>query len=120
MVKKRCQLGNWGEELAIRYLLGQGYQIITRQWQRREGEIDIIAFDPKAQFLVFVEVKTRSSKIFGEAVLAINTYKQRKLKDIISCYLLESGYRGNYRCDVILIYRSHKIVLEHLKNVVLE
>ena len=51
-------LGNQGEELAKAHLLKQGYQILAMNYKTRQGEIDLICKDK--EFLVFVEVKTRS------------------------------------------------------------
>lgn len=51
-------LGQRGETVAARFLRGQGYQIIQRNFACAVGELDIIAREGKT--LVFVEVKTRA------------------------------------------------------------
>lgn len=58
---ERHETGKIGEEIAVAYLKQNGYQIIERNFECRQGEIDIIAKDKND--LVFVEVKTRSSII---------------------------------------------------------
>lgn len=70
------KLGQWGEELAVKYLLGRGYKVLKQHWQKREGEIDIIAFDLQVNCLAFVEVKTRTSDSFGRPEESINQKKK--------------------------------------------
>ena len=53
------RLGRLGEDVAARYLVSRGYEIIARNWTCQAGEADIIARDD--DILVFAEVKTRSS-----------------------------------------------------------
>src|SRR5699024_5902466 len=52
-----AQLGRLGEELAVRQLQRQGWQIIERNLRLTQGELDIVALE--ATTLVFIEVKTR-------------------------------------------------------------
>ena len=70
-------LGIYGEKLALKYLKKQKYKILEKNFRCALGEIDIVAKD--GGFLVFVEVKTRSSNAFGEPMEAVDFYKQRKL-----------------------------------------
>ena len=61
--------GKIGEDVAIHYLNKEGYMIICRNFRCLQGEIDIIAKDEN--YLVFVEVKTRTSTKYGEAKEAV-------------------------------------------------
>ena len=56
---KRHEIGKLGEDLACRYLQNQGYKILERNFEARQGEIDIIALDKSE--IIFIEVKTRSN-----------------------------------------------------------
>lgn len=56
---KHNELGRWGEEVACRHLILQGYAIAGRNWRMGRYEIDIIAI--KGDCICFVEVKTRSN-----------------------------------------------------------
>jgi len=114
------KLGQWGEELAIKYLLRHGYKIVKQHWQKREGEIDIIAFNSQVNCLVFIEVKTRTSDSFGIPEESIDQQKKRKLANITSLYIAETEYMGEYRFDVIIIKKSLKTTINHLKNVILD
>ena len=62
-------LGDYGERLACRYLLGQGLTILDRNWRCARGEIDIVALDGRC--VVVCEVKTRTSEAFGAPFEAV-------------------------------------------------
>lgn len=57
------QLGAWGEERAVQYLISEGYVIVRRNFRIRKAEVDIIAsrIIKGERTLCFVEVKTRST-----------------------------------------------------------
>ena len=70
-------LGNKGERAAARYLRTQGFQILSRQYTSRWGELDLIALEGDS--IVFVEVKTRRSNAAGHPVEAVTRDKQRRM-----------------------------------------
>jgi putative endonuclease len=72
---KPRELGAMGEEHAARFLKKLGMRIIARNRRCRGGEIDLIAVD--GQWLVFVEVRTRSSEDFMRPEDSIR-YGQKK------------------------------------------
>lgn len=74
---KTTAQGKIGEDLACQYLQKQGYKIIERNFRIRGGEIDIIALD--GQTLVYIEVKTRTSHVFGSAIEAVTPWKLKFL-----------------------------------------
>ncbi|MBS4024363.1 MAG: YraN family protein [Clostridia bacterium] len=99
------QLGYFGENLAANFLLENNYQILHRNFRCFLGEIDIIS--KKENLLIFVEVKTRMSTVFGMAKEAVAWQKQRKLSKLAEFYL--QNYHGNCkllqpRFDVIEVY----------------
>lgn len=59
----RLPLGKWGEQKASEFLARKGMVLLQRNFQIREGEIDLVMEDSGT--LVFVEVKTRASLRFG-------------------------------------------------------
>ena len=80
------QLGKQGEEIAEKYLLQHGYEILHRNWRHSHYEIDIIA--KKNEVVHFVEVKLRSSKIFGFPEESVNRKKFRFLLQAADEFLL--------------------------------
>jgi putative endonuclease len=74
---RRQNLGILGEELAVDELRARGYAIRARRHRSRHGEIDIVA--ETGRCVVFVEVKLRTSDLFGEAFEAIPPWKRRRI-----------------------------------------
>src|SRR5687768_1632782 len=81
----RQTLGKMGEDLACRELERRGYAILARRYRRRGGELDIIARDGPT--LVFVEVKAREGREFGEAGEAVGYSKRRRMTGVALDYL---------------------------------
>src|SRR5664280_2076887 len=99
-------LGRYGEDVAVRHLLDAGWLVLERNWRCRAGEIDIVARD--GGVLVFCEVKTRSSALFGVPAEAVRPAKVRRIR-ALACHWLadrrreagagDSG-RGLDSCDL--------------------
>lgn len=72
---KHNEFGKWGEDMAVKYLLEHGFEVLARNWRHEHKEIDIIA--QKDEQLYFVEVKTRHGEEWNaeEAI----TVKKRAL-----------------------------------------
>lgn len=113
----RQALGRWGEDLAVRHLQAAGYEVLARNWRCRVGELDIVA--RLAGELVFVEVKTRSSKAYGEPAEAVTPVKARRIHVLAFQWLADHRPPGNHqlRFDVISVLRCPPAAPEvlHLK-----
>jgi putative endonuclease len=86
MSEARIALGKSGEDVACRELTRRGYAIVARRVRLRRGELDIVARD--GPVLVFVEVKTRAGRRFGEAAEAVTSTKRRRIARLAREYLL--------------------------------
>lgn len=107
------QIGNNYEDVACRYLDSIGYEIITRNFRCKLGEIDIIAKD--AESIVFIEVKYRSSNNLGYPEEAVSKAKQRTIISVAKYYILINRLHNyNIRFDVIACYITGEI--NHIKN----
>lgn len=103
MSRARVALGNFGEDVACRELEARGYEILARRYRRRGGEIDIIARDGRTT--VFIEVKARDGKDFGDAVEAVTLWKRRRISRIALEYLARSHRtESSCRFDVVAIH----------------
>ena len=91
------EIGNFGEDVACKYLLDNGIDIIKRNFYCRGGEIDIIAKDEDT--IVFVEVKTRKSADFGTPGEFVDYRKQEKIAATALYYLGNND--TDMRFDVI-------------------
>ncbi|MCK9478476.1 MAG: YraN family protein [Firmicutes bacterium] len=121
MYKK--SVGAFGEMIAEKHLIKKKYKIIDKNFYIRGGEIDIIA--QKGEYLVFVEVKTRSSNKFGSAAEAVDFYKKTRMIKAAKVFLQRYG-NAYARFDVIEVYitsNSTKLVadkISHIENAFME
>ena len=95
-------LGAWGEARAAEYLEKKGYRILSRGYQTRFGEIDLIAAD--AKFLAFVEVKTRKDDDFAEAWESVGARKRARIRRTAEIWLYVYPAELQPRFDVIEVY----------------
>jgi len=114
----RRALGQRGEALAAAWYEHAGYEILDRNWRRREGELDLVA--SRGRVLVFCEVKTRTSNRFGAPVEAITRTKQRRIRMLAGLWLDEHERGGReLRFDVVSVMaeRGAEPVIEVLEGV---
>lgn len=113
----RHEVGKEGEEEAAKYLEKQGYKIIQRNFECRQGEIDIIAKD-KDEY-VFIEVKTRQNNHYGMPCEAVTEIKQKHIWDATKYYIYIHKLENQYiRFDVIEVYkRNNKFYVHQIKQV---
>ncbi|HWI90472.1 MAG TPA: YraN family protein [Flavisolibacter sp.] len=93
--------GKLGEQLAEDFLINKGYTILHRNWRHSHYEIDIVAL--KDDLPHFVEVKTRSSKQYGEPEESVNKKKVRFLLQAADEFLFQNPQYKNFRIDILSI-----------------
>ena len=110
--------GKVGEQIATEFLKHIGYEIIERNFHAKQGEIDIIAKE-KEEY-VFVEVKTRTNKQYGEPIDAIDKRKVEHMKKTIGYYLYLNHIEDKFiRIDVIEVhYQVNNIQIRHMKQAI--
>ncbi len=107
--------GRTGEELVCDYLHSNGYNILDTNYKNKIGEIDIIAMD--RDILVFIEVKTRTSTLYGYAFEAVDIKKQRKIINTSMVYIKYKKLTNlQFRYDIIEVYLNKDIKINHLTN----
>lgn len=113
----KTELGTKGEDIACKYLANQGYIIQKRNFKCKSGEIDIIAKEKNE--IVFIEVKTRTSKKYGNPSEAVTETKQKHIKKATEFYIYKHNLENNFiRFDVIEVYLKGKIFcINHIKNI---
>lgn len=77
--------GDFGEQLAVDYLVKQGLKLIEQNISSRYGEIDIVMRDDDEW--VFVEVRFRQSQEFGGGLESVTRNKQLKLINTAEYYI---------------------------------
>jgi putative endonuclease len=107
--------GKRGERLAAAFLCNAGYEILQTNWRWKHAEIDIIA--RHNDVLVFVEVKTRSSTIYGLPEESVSQAKQCKLAEAAEAYLEQTRHKGEIRFDIIsILVQKNRCEILHLKD----
>ncbi len=109
-------IGKQGEDLATEFLERQGYRILERNFVHNKKEIDIIAQDKNT--IVFVEVKERSTDVFGEPFEAVNLQKQKRIINVADSYIRKHNIDLESRFDIISIVKSpnEETKILHIKD----
>lgn len=124
MPTQKRKFGDLGERLASKFLRNNGYAVLEVNYQKRIGEIDVIAKKEKA--IHFIEVKTRtesSSNMFGLPQEAVSFQKKKKLIRTALFYLAEHKLSDDaiWQIDVIAITINRdktKAKINHIENAV--
>lgn len=114
--KNTVLAGQKGEQTVCAHLLKNGYQILQRNVREKFAEIDIVAFLPKQDTLVFIEVRTRTSSRLGHPVETITLRKQNQVRRAAQWYLCKHQISNTaVRFDVAtIIWEENKF--EYFEN----
>ncbi|MBT6253982.1 YraN family protein [Candidatus Uhrbacteria bacterium] len=98
----RKAVGQFGEDFATRYLKKKGYRVLARNWKAMGVELDIVCkYEGE---LVFVEVKTRRSRVAGDPEDSVTVLKRSHLERAAHAYLdTLSDHDVPWRVDVVAI-----------------
>ncbi len=112
----RKGIGTLGEKIALEYLKRRNYRVLATNYRAgRLGEIDLIV--SKDGITCFIEVKSRTSKIFGTPAAAVSSRKQRTIRHVALCFLKEKGIADSpVRFDVIEVMLTRDGMLESLQH----
>lgn len=107
--------GKHGEELAAEFLQRKGYRMLYRNWRSGHAEIDLIC--EKSQWLVFVEVKARSTEAFGYPEEAVTAAKQAHLIKAANQFLQQHDTELEPRFDIIsILYKGRNSKIYHIQD----
>lgn len=95
--------GRWAEWTARRLLESKGLNFVQKNYRSRFGEIDLVMRDEDE--LVFVEVRFRSNKQFGDGAESVDRRKQDRLRKTAMDYLQRLRVDGDTPCrfDIVSI-----------------
>lgn len=111
------EVGNLGEETAVKFLKKNKYKILEKNYKTKLGEIDIIC--ENSEYIVFVEVKTRKQGTAIPGYTAVNYKKQQHIIRTASIYLQENKPEKQPRFDIIEVEHRNDgtaLVKEHFEN----
>ncbi len=95
-------LGRKGEDIAVKFLENKGYELIARNYNvPRWGELDAVMRD--GDYLVFLEVRTKSNTFFGTPLETIDADKRRQIVKMARYYMTKEKVPENMFCrfDVV-------------------
>jgi putative endonuclease len=108
-------LGKFGEQEAVAYLVSNGYVILNQNWTFDKAEIDIIA--RKGEVLAVVEVKTRSSLEFGLPQDFVKPKKIKLLVKAVNEYVTLYDLDLEIRFDIISVHIENGVTqIDHLED----
>lgn len=114
-MNKRHELGRRGEKVAEHYLYGQNFTIKDRNYRHFRAEIDLIC--QKNDYMIFVEVKTRSGTLFGYPEKFVSPGQMERIALAAVEYMREKSYSGKYRHDIIaIIWQGSSYSLSHFED----
>ena len=124
MKEGRCKMyegnliGKYGEDVAERYLKQKGYKIIERDFSCRQGELDIVATNN--EYLIFIEVKTRSNFLYGKPAKLVGKTKQNHMYKVAKYYLHIHSLEDKFiRFDVIEVFIDKGLAkVNHIHQVI--
>lgn len=109
------ELGKRGEKAAISFLRQQGYTVVEHNWFYEKYEIDIIASNN--EWIVFVEVKTRTSYQWGNPEDAVSKGKIKRIVEAADFYLNKNDINQPARFDIMsLIWNGNTFEIEHIED----
>lgn len=97
----KMEAGAKGEQLAADYLAGKGYTILFRNYRFGKSEVDIIA--QRDDWLVFVEVKARTSIEYGQPEDFVDWRKSERMLRAAENFIYATDWQGNVRFDIISV-----------------
>jgi putative endonuclease len=108
----RHLLGRSGEDQAAAWYTAHGYEVLTRNWRCRTGELDLIV--ARGRLVVFCEVKSRSSEQFGAPAEAVTRDKQMRIRRLAARWLADAApaHPRAIRFDVACVLDGSVEVLE--------
>lgn len=109
------ELGKKGEQLAVDFLLKNGYEIIERNYRFDKAEVDVIA--RKKDVLAIIEVKTRSTIDFGSPEEFVKPKQMQRLVKAVDEYVVVNDLDVEVRFDIVAIVKENKgFKIDHLEN----
>ena len=111
----KIKKGDEGEALAARFLEQKGFVVLERNYRYKKSEIDLIV--KRENWLVFVEVKLRSSIAFGYPEEFVDYHKKKMIFAGALNYMIEKDWQGNVRYDIVAInLKNDEYEIHHVED----
>jgi putative endonuclease len=114
--RTKTEIGKAGEDLAAQHLTERGFVVVARNYRHKRAEIDLVV--QQNDWLIFVEVKARSSSAFGEPESFVDQRKGNLLMQAAEAFVHEHDWHGHIRFDVISVKLGKPPVVEHFEDAI--
>ncbi len=112
----KIKTGNKGERLAAEFLKEKGFEILECNYRYKKAEIDLIV--QRENWVLFVEVKTRTSSLYGEPEDFVDAQKTSRIFDAAEEWIYSTDWRGHIRFDIISVKLGDPPVVEHFEDAI--
>ena len=110
--------GIQAEKIALAFLLNKGYSLLEKNIRTANSEVDLIVIDEKFDEIVFVEVKYRETRNYGDGSQAVDQRKLNSMVKVANSYLRKKQFKKAYRFDIISIVGNlNQPRVEHFENI---
>jgi putative endonuclease len=115
-VSDKIKTGNYGENLAVEYLIKKDFEIVARNYRYRRCEIDIIA--RKENWTIFVEVKTRGYSYYGHPEEFVDAQQARRIFEAAEEFIYTTNWHGHIRFDIISVKPGVEPEIMHFEDAI--
>ena len=112
----KIKTGNKGESLAAEFLQKQGWDIVARNYRWGKAEIDLIM--QRGDWVIFVEVKTRSSTTYGEPEEFVDDLKINRIFGAAEEWIFTNDWQGHIRFDIVSVKLGTDPIVEHFEDAI--
>jgi putative endonuclease len=113
--KPTHEIGMEGEEIALQYLLEHGYKLLQRNWHFGKYEVDLIVEND--EYLVFAEVKFRSTSYFGEPEIFVSNKQKLNLVRAANRYISKFDIEKEARFDIVsIVMQNGQPKINHIED----
>lgn len=97
----KMKTGAFGEQLAADYFVAKGFHVRSRNYRYGKSEVDLIV--QRDDWLIFVEVKTRSSVEYGQPEDFVDWRKSKRMLAAAENFIFSTNWQGQVRFDIVSI-----------------
>lgn len=116
VVRDHLDTGARGEQLAADFLKTKGFEIVARNYRHRRAEIDLIV--KRDNWLIFVEVKTRTSISYGYPEEFVDEQKARLIFQAAEEYIYSTDWQGHIRFDIVSVRMGMPPEIIHFEDAI--
>ncbi|MCL2098008.1 MAG: YraN family protein [Bacteroidales bacterium] len=117
MFATKQEIGQRAEQIAVDYLLAQGFTIRATNWRMGHKEIDIVA--EKNDRLHIVEVRSLTTSFFQQPYQSIDRVKERHLIATANAYVRYHRLSMEVQLDVVsIVFDGESHSLDYFPNAI--